>query len=62
MDFIYREQGPAEIAVTTVQSLLVIVNCKHHWKLFCLSHHSKEQRHEIIAGIPILSATFTRFF
>ena len=26
MDFIYREQGPAEIAVTTVQSLLVIVN------------------------------------
>ena len=26
MDFIYRGQGPAEIAVTTVQSLLVIVN------------------------------------
>ena len=35
---------------------------KHHWKLFCLSHHNKEQRHEVSTGIPILSATFTRFF
>ena len=26
MDFIYREQGPVEFAVTTLQSLLVIVN------------------------------------
>ena len=26
MGFIHREQGPAEIAVTTVQTLLVIVN------------------------------------
>ena len=42
-------------------SAIVTRYCKHHWKLFCLSHHSKEQRHEVSTGIPILSATFTRF-
>ena len=36
--------------------------CKHHWKHFCLSHHNKEQRHEVSTGIPILSATFTVFY
>lgn len=35
--------------------------CKHHWKLFCLSYHSKEQRHEVSVGIPVMSATFARF-
>ena len=39
-------------------SAIVTRYCKHHWKLFCLSHHSKEQRHEVSAGIRILSATF----
>ena len=43
-------------------SAIVTHYCKHHWKFFGLSHHSKEQRHEVSAGIPILSATFTRFF
>ena len=36
MDFIYREQGPAEIAVTTVQSLLVIVNITGNSEFVCL--------------------------
>ena len=53
MDFIHREHGPAEIAVTTVQSLLVIVNITGN-SFVC----HKEQRHEVSAGIPILSATF----
>ena len=42
-------------------SAIVTRYCKHHWKLFCLSYHSKEQRHEVSTGIPILSATFTVF-
>ena len=42
-------------------SAIVTRYCKYHWKLFCLSHHSKEQRHEVSTGIPIRSATFTRF-
>ena len=43
-------------------SAIVTRYCKHHWKLFCLSRHSKEQRYEVSAGIPILSAKFTRFY
>ena len=39
-------------------SAIVTRYCKHQWKLFCLSHHSKEQRHEVSAGIRILPATF----
>ena len=39
-------------------SAIVTHYCKHHWKLFCLSYHSQEQRHEVSAGIPKLSATF----
>ena len=31
-------------------SAIVTRYCKHHWKLFCLSHHNKEQRHEVSTG------------